>query len=1247
MNDKICLLTLNVSGLQNKRKREKVFHWLKTKQYQIIFLQETHCGSEEDKRQWANEWGGASYWTSCSKDAVGVAILIKEKCQFKMQNSNIDEKGRWIKTDIQIEDKWYKLVNVYAPNKGPERKRFFRNELKVNRDNDSFIIMGGDFNCVLGKKDRRKLTNRTEEGQKELYELMKTYEITDIYRKRYPNKQSFTYFKRNTNVASRLDMWLVSHLLDPMVKKVDTCVAPHTDHHAVEITIKSSDIDKGPGRWLLNTEILKSSLFKETFTTFWVDWKKQKGEYESNRQWWEEGKYRIKDIAIWCGTKLRNAERHTLNNLESKLKEIMIQNPEQHTEIDAIKQQMNEIQTRKCDGAKMRAKVQWIENGERGTSFFHGLEKSRATNKQWTSIINKRGETKYGINDILDTQKEFYDELYSKSSLDQQAMITLLESLEKTLSEEDKEMCEREITKKEIDDVVKELKKGSSPGADGISYEFYREYWDVIGDDFAEVVIEISETECTESQYLGIIILLYKKGIREQLGNWRPITLLNCDYKILEKVFANRLNKVIPKLIKEDQKAYIKNRYIGDNARLMEDIIYECETNEIPGAMISIDQSKAFDRVEWEWLEKVMGRFNFGPKFLNWIKMLYAHAKSTILTNGYFSELIDLQRGLRQGSPLSSLLYLLQAEPFAESIRKCEELKGITIDNTEIKITAFADDTQIYISNEKSKMEMDRILELYSKASGAKVNKEKTEGILLGNMKEIEGIKWTKGPVKALGVPQGLIEDLSQFWDRILQKVRKRLEMWQKRNLTMQGKVHVIKTMALSTVTYAGGLKVIPDNKLNEINKEIWKYLWQGKTECVSREICMYTTGDGGLGMPNLNKLIRTRQIMMIKRILSDGDHKWKILPRKYLKSLDMEYNEEYFLLRAIVPYSVVENLRIPKFYQQCIVSWQEFLKQQVNNTWTKIKILNERLWFNPNLKVNGEMLDNRFLAKSGICTVGDIIQIDGNIRHQEIKVKVKSVNVTLYINKIMAAIPMSWKQTLQTRENDQNHTSLNNENEHQLIQNTQENSGKLTSRMIYERLNKKASKTRWEIQWEKQYGAQNWKTIYHATRNRLVERKCSDMNWKSLTYGLNTEEKLQKMKLSNGKCMLCTVETEDIEHLFYGCELIDRTWAFFNKLCQKIWNVALTEQNILLLVNRERTNITPKTEVINYIIMSVKWILWKNRNTLKYDHKWNNETETEQWAKQYLINRTDIIIKTNIKETIRRELKKLHSYLT
>ena len=136
------------------------------------------------------------------------------------------------------------------------------------------------------------------------------------------------------------------------------------------------------------------------------------------------------------------------------------------------------------------------------------------------------------------------------------------------------------------------------------------------------------------SQYHNKKKLLYKKGIREDIRNWRPISLSNCDIKILTKAFAERLRVVLPHIIDVDQTGCVKGRRIGHSIRLINDVFDELD---IEGCILSTDKEKAFDRVEWRWLFYVLKKYGFGNYFINWILIMYKGMKSAIVTNGYIS----------------------------------------------------------------------------------------------------------------------------------------------------------------------------------------------------------------------------------------------------------------------------------------------------------------------------------------------------------------------------------------------------------------------------------------------------------------------------------------------------------------------------------------------------------------------------------------------------------------------------------
>ena len=172
-----------------------------------------------------------------------------------------------------------------------------------------------------------------------------------------------------------------------------------------------------------------------------------------------------------------------------------------------------------------------------------------------------------------------------------------------------------------------------------------------------------------------------KRKNKLYLENWRPISLLNIDYKIITKTIASRISNVLPFLIHDDQTGYVKARYIGQNIRLIQDIMKITSVENIPGMAIFIDFKKAFDSVDWEFLAKVLETFSFGPQIRNWIRTFYTDITSCVINNGHASEFFSLQRGVRQGCPLSGILFALCAEILANAVKN-NNIRGIQIHNS-------------------------------------------------------------------------------------------------------------------------------------------------------------------------------------------------------------------------------------------------------------------------------------------------------------------------------------------------------------------------------------------------------------------------------------------------------------------------------------------------------------------------------------------------------------------------------------
>ena len=180
------------------------------------------------------------------------------------------------------------------------------------------------------------------------------------------------------------------------------------------------------------------------------------------------------------------------------------------------------------------------------------------------------------------------------------------------------------------------------------------------------------------SQRRGIIKLIPKKDAELNLvKNWRPLTLLNCDYKIATKALANRIKPFLQKLISHDQTGFIKNRFIGENIRLIDGVIKYTAAKNIPGLLLFLDFEKAFDTLEWPFIQRTLQHFGFGLSFQKWIKVFYQDIESCVLNNGWASNFFELTRGVRQGCPLSPYVFLLSAEIMAENVRKTKEIRGL------------------------------------------------------------------------------------------------------------------------------------------------------------------------------------------------------------------------------------------------------------------------------------------------------------------------------------------------------------------------------------------------------------------------------------------------------------------------------------------------------------------------------------------------------------------------------------------
>ena len=194
--------SLNVNGMRNPRKRQNIYHWLEKQHYDIICLQETHCGDSDTENDWKQEWGGKSVWNNGINTSKGVATLFRNGLNIKIESGNLSDGGRIILLKLNIDDFLFQLINVSSQNNPAERKRFLRNLTDtIDVTLTCITVIAGDFNCVFDLVLDRSPSGKSKDwGCDELQGLINILDLEDVFRKREPTKHSYSFFLSSVKI---------------------------------------------------------------------------------------------------------------------------------------------------------------------------------------------------------------------------------------------------------------------------------------------------------------------------------------------------------------------------------------------------------------------------------------------------------------------------------------------------------------------------------------------------------------------------------------------------------------------------------------------------------------------------------------------------------------------------------------------------------------------------------------------------------------------------------------------------------------------------------------------------------------------------------------------------------------------------------------------------------------------------------------------------------------------------------------
>ena len=1096
-----------------------------------------------------------------------------------------DENGCYIALDIEIGKNRISLINIYGPSSGDDPAFIDKIEKILLEFNNSKTIIAGDWNCTLDfELDNKNYSSSLYKSKtrNKIKQIMNQYDLIDIWRNNNPALSSFTWRKFNTTKQARLDYFLISDNLSGQINNSQIDIKYKSDHSLVTLSVKQNSFTHDRTYWKFNKSLLKNQEFIKQIKEVISQTKKEYCALVYNTDnidlipneqlcfrisdqiFFEVLLMNIRSKCISFSTFLKRKETEQIQNLEKKLK-ILEENVTDQSldELDTVKNELEEIRNKRMEGITIRSRTVWIKEGEKSSKYFCNLENRNYTDKAMPAIESENGDLLTNQTDIINEVKTFYKNLYEEKQTINENLNNLLPENTPKLTENQMRSISGEITLDELGTAIKQMKNDKSPGSDGYSAEFYKFFYRDIGIFLLRSINEgFEKGELTSSQKQGVIICIPKENKEKKLlKNWRPISLLNYSYKIASAAIANRLKTVLPSILNTCQKGFIKGRYIGENIRLIYDLLFYTELNDIPGLLLSIDYQKAFDSISWSFLESALVFFNFGNDIVKWFRTLYKDAKSNLHVNGQYSSWFEIKRGVRQGDPCSPYFYLIGAEILSIMLRNNPDIKGITVREKEYLLSQFADDTMLCLDgNEKSFRATIETLDKFSEISGLLINNEKTQILWIGSRMNSKlkfmrdrNYTWDPGIIRILGI--NFSTNLDTIFEinyrNKLKEIERLLTKWEKRNLTPFGKITVIKTLAVPKLLYLFlNLPDPPECFMKKLDDIIYKFLWDSKPSKINRHTIQLEKEEGGLDMINLKNFISGLKLSWLRRLITDTDFKARVL--NFYPMLKNLYKMGGEVTKVLVQHS------FNPFWEEVIKKYEYLCNNTIPENCSEF--VSEFIFFNRNIVIGGKIVYIKDWIDKNIVQIGELLNNNNQFMTYQEFINRYNINTDF----------ITYQGIIQSIKSYMRKLNLNIEREEYTVQQPKVWKIILTGNtMIKTQLLQKGPKHTAITKWNFKYGILNWEEIFKQIHQSTQETKLKWFAYKIIYRIIPTNRHLFLLKIKgNPMCDFCKENEQTIIHLFWQCEHVSRFWARLETLiketCRDHENFNLSEELVL-----------------------------------------------------------------------------------
>ncbi|XP_018474023.1 uncharacterized protein LOC108845291 [Raphanus sativus] len=712
------------------------------------------------------------------------------------------------------------------------------------------------------------------------------------------------------------------------------------------------------------------------------------------------------------------------------------------------------------------------------------------------------------------------------------------------------------------------------------SADFYQTFWDIIGDDVYRDIRAFFETSYIHPRQNETHIRLIPKGTgAKKVSDYRPIALCNTHYKIIAKILSKRLQPLLHSLISPSQSAFVPGRAISDNVLITHEVLHylrKSGAKKHVSMAVKTDMSKAYDRIEWNFLREVLQRLGFHEIWIGWIMECVSSVSYAFLINVGPQGIFIPSRGLRQGDPLSPYLFILCTEVLSGLCNKAladGTLPGVKVGRhcPPINHLLFADDTMFFgKSSAASCATLSSILLKYEKASGQCINRaksaitfsSKTNQECKTRVKRELNICNEGGVGKYLGLPEHFGRKKRDIFSSIVDRIKQRAHSWTSRYLSGAGKMVLLKAVLAAMPTYTMSCFKLPASLCKQIQSVLTRFWWDVKPEIqkmcwISWNKLTYPKSAGGLGF---------REIEVFNDALL-AKHAWRLMknPTSLLgKILLNKYCHSSEFLECSPPNSASHGWR-------GILAGREILKKGLG--WSIGNGRNIKVWS-----------DNWLSTEAQVCPIGPPTEQDQHLLASDLMLPNSS---DWDVGKIRCRVPVY-----------EAHIRKLTPIEHledELVW-YPEKSGNYSTRSGYALA---------KLHNGEQQDSFNWKQYVW---NVQCSPKLRQFLWKLKSNALAVGEALIKRGMQiDGSCKRCG-EPETIFHVMFSCTTAKKVWELVPAMMIPSSSSCHSMED--LLKGCARMVNLPPTGLVTPLYPWIFWVLWTSRNQLKFEDKSFSETE-------------------------------------